>query len=327
MKYQRQILRWGTACIVLAVALRLLSAGFFQPAVNLLRRPETASFLLYMETGRKVHFKPLPAVEETPPASTDPVDPIPPENQPEQEELTFAEEDLVAVMNHTGLDPDYFDLLTQPLSWSVNSAGPTVLIVHTHATETYTGDDISYSGSYRTLDREDNMVSIGEEIARVLTAGGISVLHDRTLHDHPSYNSAYDNSRETIAEYLQKYPSVRMVLDIHRDASSISGGELITSATVGGQRSAQLMMVVGTQSSKWQENLSLALKLGALLEQENPGICRPVNLRSERFNVDLSPGSLLVEVGATGNTHEEAIIAANALAQSVLELIKGTESP
>lgn len=327
MEYQRQILRWGTACIVLAVALRLLSAGFFQPAVNLLRRPETASFLLYMETGRKVHFKPLPAVEETPPAPTDPVDSTPPENQPEREELTFAEEDLVEVMNHTGFDPDYFTLLTQPLSWSANSAGPTVLIVHTHATETYTGDDISYSGSYRTLDREDNMVSIGEEIARVLTAGGISVLHDRTLHDHPSYNSAYDNSRETIAEYLQKYPSVRMVLDIHRDASPFSGGELITSATVGGQRSAQLMMVVGTQSSKWQENLSLALKLGALLEQENPGICRPVNLRSERFNVDLSPGSLLVEVGATGNTHEEAIIAANALAQSVLELIKGTESP
>ncbi len=322
MEYQRLARKVGAAFIVLAVALRLLSAGIFPAVAKLFRRPETASFLLYMETGRFIRFKPLPVVEETPPMLTDPVETTPPENRPEREELTFAEEDLVPVMNHTGLDPDYFELLTQPVSWSVDGTGPAVLIVHTHATETYTGENIRYSGSYRTLDREDNMVSIGAEIARVLTAGGISVLHDQTLHDHPSYNSSYDNSRETIAEYLKKYPSIRMVLDIHRDASSVSGGELITSATVGGQRSAQLMMVVGTQSGKWQENLSLALKLSALLEQENPGICRPVNLRAERFNADLSPGSLLVEVGATGNTHEEAIIAANALAQSVLELIK-----
>ena len=89
------------------------------------------------------------------------------------------------------------------------------------------------------------------------------------------------------------------------------------------------MMVVGTDDSgnyhpNWQENLSLALKLTAQLEQTNPGICRPIDLRAERFNMDLTAGSLLVEVGAAGNTHQEALIAANALAQSVLEIAKGT---
>jgi stage II sporulation protein P len=103
---------------------------------------------------------------------------------------------------------------------------------------------------------------------------------------------------------------------------------MVTSATVGGQHSAQLMMVVGTDAGgnlhpNWQENLSLALKLTVLLEQENPGICRPINLRSERFNMDLTHGSLLVEVGAAGNTREEALIAANALAQAVLALSQG----
>lgn len=316
MEYQRRVLRWGAAAIALAVALRLLSAGFFQPVVRFLRQPSVAGFLLYLETGRFLRFEPVPD-GETPPAPTAPPEA---EKPPRQEGIAFTQEDLVPVQNHSNHRPALFSLLTQPLSWEVDGDGPAVLIIHTHATETFTGEDITYSGTYRTLESEHNMVSIGEEIARVLSTGGIGVVHDKTLHDYPSYNSSYSNARETIRSYLQKYPSIRMVLDIHRDASSGSGG-FVTSATAGGQSCAQLMPVVGTRSEHWQENLSLALKLAALLERTNPGICRPVDLRTERFNMDLSVGSMLIEVGATGNTHEEAIIAANALAQAVLELI------
>ena len=317
MDHQRRVLRWGAAAIVLAVALRLLSAGFFQQIVCFMRQPSVASLFLYLETGRLLRFEPM-AEEEAPPGPTESAEA---EKPSRQEELTFTKEDLVAVQNHSSYRPELFGLLTQPLSWEIGSDGPAVLIIHTHATETYTGADISYSGSYRTLDEADNMVSIGAEIARVLRAGGIGVLHDKTLHDYPSYNNAYSNARETIQTYLQKYPSIRMVLDVHRDASGDAGGEFITSATAGGQSCAQLMPVVGTRSTHWQENLSLALKLAALLERTNPGICRPVDLRTERFNMDLSVGSMLIEVGATGNTREEAIIAANAFAQAVLELI------
>lgn len=318
MEYQRRVLKWGAAAIVLTVVLQLLSAGFFQPIVDFMRQPWVACFLLNLETGRTLRFEPIPEGEETPPAPTKPPET---ERPPQREELIFTHADLVPVQDHCGYRPDLLDLLTQPLSWQVTGNGPAVLIVHTHATETYTGEDIAYSGAYRTLDETYNMVSIGEEIARVLTAGGIGVLHDKTLHDYPNYSASYDNTRETIGQYLKKYPSIRMVLDIHRDASGELGGEFITSATAGGQSCAQLMPVVGTQSAHWQENLSLALKLAALLERTNPGICRPVDLRAERFNMDLSVGSMLIEVGATGNTHEEAIISANALAQAVLELI------
>ena len=172
------------------------------------------------------------------------------------------------------------------------------------------------------------MLSIGDEIARVLEEGGVGVIHDRTLHDYPDYNNSYNLARDTIEGYLEKYPSIQIVLDIHRDASDSPDGQLVTSAIAGGQRSAQLMMVVGTDAGgnhhpNWQENLSLALKLTALLEQTNPGISRPIDLRKERFNMDLTAGSLLVEVGAAGNTHSEALIAANALAQSILALQGG----
>ena len=305
MEYQRRVLKWGAGFIVLAAVLRLLSAGFFQ-------QPGVASLLLYMETGRLIRFD---GVAEALPEATEP----PKAEAPEKKPLVFTEDEVIPVQNHTGYQPDLPALLTQPLSWAV-SEGPTVLILHTHATETYTGADIAYSGAYRTKELAYNMVSIGAEVARVLTAGGIGVLHDQTLHDWPNYSIAYDAARETVAEYLRKYPSIRLVLDIHRDAAG-GTGELVTAATVAGQRAAQLMLVVGTQSETWQENLSLALKVSALLERTDPGISRPIDLRKERFNMDLSVGSLLVEVGATGNTHEEALIAANALAQAVMELL------
>lgn len=317
MEYQRQTRMWGAAAIVLAVVIRLLSAGFFQPLLRLLQQQELIGFILYMETGWVVRFD-MPLPEETTPGPTDPPEE---ETPPKQESLIFTEADLVPVQYHCSHRPALFELLNRPLSWAPAQEGPTVLIVHTHATETYTGEDISYSGTYRTLENHKNMVSIGREVARVLNAGGVGVVHDETLHDYPNYNGAYESSREAITAYLKKYPSIRMVLDIHRDASSDTQGSLLTSATVAGQNSAQLMMVVGTRSERWEENLSLALKLSALLERTDPGICRPLDLRSERFNVDLSVGSLLVEVGATGNTHEEAMIAANALAQAVTELL------
>jgi stage II sporulation protein P len=174
------------------------------------------------------------------------------------------------------------------------------------------------------------MVSIGEEVARILREGGVEVIHDKSYHDYPSYNGSYNNARKTIADYLEEYPSIRMVLDIHRDAAAMSnGGQLNTSATVGGQPSAQIMVVIGTDATgnhhpNWRQNLSLALKLSAQLERENPGITRPIHLRPERFNMDMTAGSLLVEVGAAGDTHEEAMIAANALARAVLALARGT---
>ena len=306
MEYQRQVLKRAAACIVLAVALQLLSAGFF-------RQPGVAELLFYLETGYLIRFE---RAEAALPEASAPVE----AEKPPKEALSFTEDELVSVQNHTSYQPELYRLLTQPLSWSVAEEGPVVLILHTHATETYTGAQIPYSGNYRTEDTAFNMVSVGAELARVLEAGGVRVLHDQTLHDHPNYSGAYDGSRETIQRYLRKHPSIRLVLDIHRDAAG-GTGKLETQATVSGQRSAQLMAVVGTQSEGWQENLSLALKLSALLERSNPGICRPIDLRTERFNMDLSVGSMLVEVGATGNTHGEAMIAANALAQAVTELI------
>ena len=174
------------------------------------------------------------------------------------------------------------------------------------------------------------MISIGAELARVLKAGGIQVIHDTTAHDDPSYTYAYGNSRKSIQEYLQQYPSIRLVLDLHRDAAEDSqGNQVAYTSSLGGQTAAQLMIVMGSSAGNldyphWQENLTLAVQLQTALQRQNPGICRPLNLRAQRYNQDLHPGTLLVEVGAAGNTHSQALLSARALGEGILAIAHGT---
>ena len=132
-------------------------------------------------------------------------------------------------------------------------------------------------------------------------------------------------------DYLKKYPSIQLVLDLHRDAyEDAEGNQAAHTVFSQGQTLAPLMFVVGTNYGglthpNWQDNLSLALKLQTQLEDLCPGICRNINLRSQRFNRDLSVGSLLVEVGASGNTYAEALGAAQMLAKAILTLSHGSQ--
>ncbi len=221
--------------------------------------------------------------------------------------------------------PDLGALLEQPLP-AMDAAGPRVLIVHTHSTEAYTpdGDDrYEPSGEYRTLEDGKSVIAVGDVLAEELEALGVTVIHDRTLNDYPSYNDSYANAREKIRTWLDEYPSIRMVLDLHRDALAEPVRE---TAELDGTLCAPMMLVVGTDEGglshpDWQRNLSLALKLQVLGLQEGGGLMKPLDLRKERFNQDLSPGALIVEIGSTENTLEEAKRSAAILARMAAELI------
>ena len=347
MEQERQSIRVGVAVIACAALLRLCGTGFWETAATFFTKPEVASFLLYMETGRVVRGE-LPATEATIPeqtllptqSPTQPSTAVQPEKpllptQPEELELPeFHREDaqLIKIHNQCGYEANVPAMLVSQLQWDLTQNGPAVLIVHSHATESYSrspGEEYLESSSYRTLDTQYNMVSIGNRVADILQAEGITVIHDTTFHDHPAYTAAYGNSREAIKKYLQQYPSIRVVLDIHRDAADLGGEQLTTEATVDGKRSSQLMMVVGTDANglhhpDWAQNMAFAIKLTAQLEKRWPGLTRPIHFRSERFNQDLSQGGLLVEVGAAGDSHEQAMTAAEALAQGIIDLCRGT---
>jgi stage II sporulation protein P len=162
-----------------------------------------------------------------------------------------------------------------------------------------------------------------------LESQGIKVIHDTALHDDPSYTSAYVNSRKSVQDYLKAYPTIRLVLDLHRDAYEDEQGNQVAQTVFSqGARIAPLMFVVGTDYGgnhpNWQENLALALKLQTLIDNTCPGICRNINLRSQKFNQDLSPGTLLVEVGSAGNAHDEAMRAVEILASGITQLAHGS---
>ena len=223
-------------------------------------------------------------------------------------------------------------LLEKDLQWQLSDGQPAVLIVHTHGSESYTkelGQTYQETAQYRTLDEHYNMVAVGDLLAALLEAAGIRVIHDRQLHDYPSYTSSYNNSRKSVKEYLQKYPSIRLVLDLHRDAGENSdGSQFATHAQVGGKDSAQIMFLVGTDESgnyhpRWRDNLAVAAKLNVLMENINPGITRKTTLRAQRFNQDLADIALLVEVGSAGNTLQEALTAIPILADAIIALKNG----
>ena len=324
MKQLFRARRVGLTAVLCALVLRLWSGGYAARLLELVTSSDAAAFFIYLETGRDVRFSPsLPAFSpdfmESPPAATlPPTEPTLP---------AFTDADGLEVYYASTEDPDIDALLAQPLSWNLRSGEPSVLIIHTHTTESYTRTDEAYteSAAWRTVDENYNMVSIGEVVRKILEENGISVIHDRELHDYPSYNGSYTRTRKVIQDYVNQYPSIQLILDLHRDAAGDATRQMRTSATVDGAASAQLMLVMGTNYDTYPENLSLALKVHAQLESQYPGITRPLQLRAARFNQDLCPGALLVEVGAAGNTHPEARRAAEALAYAITTLAEGTQ--
>jgi len=234
------------------------------------------------------------------------------------------------ISNSTDYDLSIPDL-QQPFAAELAGTGPQVLILHTHGSESYTPADregIVWSGDHRTTDARYNVVRVGDAIADTLAEAGVSVLHDRTLYDYPNYSGAYDRSLAAIETYLAQYPSIRFILDVHRDAVEDGEGNQykVVSPTKNGT-AAQLTIVVGSDGGglehpDWIENLRLAVAIQAEAAREHPTLMRPILLRNSRYNQHAAPGSLLVEVGAAGNSPEEALLAGQLFARSMVEVLQ-----
>ena len=323
MKELHRARRVGYTAVLCALVLRIFAAGVPEMLFFRFVKPNIDAFLKKQETGRNVRFSSSVGsfapdfMESPPPWLPEPTEaPLP----------AFSGEESVELYYGVRKQPDIEGLLAKPLEWNLFGEEPSVLILHTHTTESYTkqGEDYKETSGWRTLDESYNMLAIGELVAGILEEEGISVIRDKTLHDYPSYNGSYLRSRQSLREQLKKYPNIRLVLDLHRDAAGEGANQMRTLAEVDGEASAQLMVVIGTNHEQYEENLALGLKLHVQLEQQAPGIMRPLQLRAQRFNQDFSSGALLIEVGAAGNSHKEARIAAEQLAKAIMALAKGT---
>ena len=223
--------------------------------------------------------------------------------------------------------------LTAPYAATLTDESPQMLIIHTHGSEAYTppkGTEVVYSGDHRSTDNRYNVVAVGDQMAEVFSEEGISVLHDRTLYDYPNYQGSYDRSLAAIQTYLTQYPSIHFILDVHRDAIEDSAGNEYKVVSVIDKvgTAAQVTLVMGSDGSglthpNWMENLKLAVALQNNILSVYPTLMRPVLLRNSRYNQNATTGSLLVEVGAAGNSPAEAALAARLFAKQMSEVLEG----
>ncbi len=246
-------------------------------------------------------------------------------------EVDSAQKNKIQIRNETQFAINVDEMLRSPLGFDMKGKGPKILILHTHATECYSPEGAStYSANKgdRTEDIMQNTVAVGDAMEKVFRDYGIEVIHDKTLHDMPSYNTSYANSLKTAEAYLAKYPSIRIILDVHRDAYVYENGSKAKFVTqINGKKTAQLMLVVGTNAGgldhpNWRENMKLALKLQNAISSKYPTLMRGVNLRKERFNGHTTTGSMIIEVGSSGNSLSEAIRGATLGAEEIAKFLK-----
>lgn len=258
-------------------------------------------------------------------------------DEEETEEETWADfshevspSDLEMTNSTSGIELELGDYLERDMTLTLSQEGPQILIMHTHGTEAYTmadGDNYTPSDTSRTTDENYNMIRVGEEMKEVFESYGLSVIHDTTLYDYPSYTGSYARSLVGIQSYLEEYPTISVVLDVHRDALIGSDGTVykVTDTLESGETVAQVMLVVGTNDGgldhpNWEENLTVAAHIQAAMLALDPGFPRKLNLRSQRFNQHMTVGSLLVEVGTSGNTLQEALSGARLFAQAAAKV-------
>lgn len=237
----------------------------------------------------------------------------------------------VYLKNSTGASIDIKGLLESKCAFNLTkTTEPQVLIVHTHTTESYILHDSDYyteNDNPRSTDDTKNLVVIGNVFEEKLKKAGIGVVHDTTIHDHPSYTGSYSRSAKTISSDLNTYKSIKVVIDIHRDSITRDNDKIKPIAKIGGKQAAQVMLVMGSQTGsvtnheKWQENLKFALKYQEKMEEKYPGLARSLMLNSSKYNQNLSVGSILLEVGSEANTFGEAKLGAELAADALIELL------
>ncbi len=236
------------------------------------------------------------------------------------------------VKNSTGQDLNLNAYLAKTPEISIkNTDKPQVLIMHTHTSEAYMNRDegFFYENFYpRSLDNSKNVTQVGKAITETLNKNGINTLHCTTYHDSPSYNGSYSRAAKTIQKALEEYPSIQVVIDIHRDSmGSKDSGKIKPTFMYQDKKASQMMIICGCDPDNtigfpnWEKNLILALNLQKYCETMFPGLTRPLNFSKVKYNENLTPGSLLIEIGTDVNTLQESVYTGYMLGESLSKLL------
>ena len=221
--------------------------------------------------------------------------------------------------------------LAAPLNLKIDKSKPAVLIFHTHTTEGYEILDRSwYAADWvsRTENGAKSIVRVGEAIAEILERAGFEVIHETEIFDR-QYTGAYDKSRVAVLRHLAEHPSIQVTLDVHRDAIHTNKGVRIKPvAEIDEKKAAQVMIITGVNEGNikdfplWEKNLAFAAKVQMAGEKYAPGLMRPLFFSPRRYNMNVTPFSLLLEMGSDANTLEEAIYSGRLMGAALANMLE-----
>lgn len=317
-----------------------------QPTAPAEQEPETSSSEATDETPSEASQSPAVDASEIPENQQPPDD----YSIPEEYQGPIIEEDMSVsdttgylsfgagvIKNSTSLsDEEAQQYLEAENPVQIDSDGPQVLIMHTHATESfepYDTDTYDTRHTWRTTDNTQNIVAAGEVMAEAIRSYGIEVLHDETQHDYPSYNGSYDRSGETIQRNLEKYPGIQVAIDIHRDALGTSDARTKPTVMVNGRKAAQIMIVSGCDDDgtigfpDWEYNLRLAVRCQQAVSDLYPSLARPLSFCPKKYNEHMTHGSILVEFGTDASTLDEVLYSGELFGKALVQTLLGLVEP
>lgn len=167
-------------------------------------------------------------------------------------------------------------------------------IYHTHNAESYVPTDGTDS-----INGAGGIHNVGDSFTKALEEKGVTVIHDETLH-LPHDAGAYRRSRPTAQNILAEGPDV--IFDVHRDATP----RHVYAAQIEDEWVTKVQIVVGRQNANMRVNRQFALDLKNTADQVHPGLVKGIFMARGNYNQDLTPLSLLLEVGAHTNSREAA---------------------
>lgn len=223
------------------------------------------------------------------------------------------------------LKPKTADIAVTPRKTAAkqtSSSVAKVAVFHTHSSEAYRASQ----GSDYLWGKTDGVVKVGATLAQELEKLGVGTVHSSKVHDYPDWTRSYSRAATTIRSILESSRDLKALLDIHRDAIP-ANRESLRCATVNGQKVARVLFVVTDDSSglahpNWRRNYAFALKVSAALDRVAPGVSRGVAIhKNGRFNQQLHDRAIIIEIGGTSNTLEEATRSAKLVAKAVAQAL------
>lgn len=247
----------------------------------------------------------------------------------------YAAANYYIVSGRTGLRSGDIDLeafKNTNLTVDKNSDGPQILIFHTHSSEMFADSDPSKGLS-------EGIWGVGEELKNILEKDyGFKVYHDTGRYDvaegKTTILGAYERMEPEIKKILEKYPTIELVIDLHRDGLKDETQKLVTD--INGEKCAKIMLfnglsrlkekgelkdIAGLENPYLKENLALSYAVYKAAESMYPGLMRKIYIEGYRYSLHMRPKSMLIEVGAQTNTKQEAKNSMKYIAKAIAEVV------